>query len=74
MEPHHVVWSTIIGYMILAISISIVTSMWIRYHLKRNDLKPRRALKKRYLTLKKKRRAKRNQKNIKNIKKSEKHA
>lgn len=71
MEPHHVVWSTIIGYMVLAISISIVTSMWIRYHLKRNDLKPRRALKKRYLMLKKKRRAKRYQKNSE---KSEKHA
>ena len=62
MEAHHLVWSTIIGYMILAISISIITSMWIRYHLRRKDLKPRRALKKRYLTLKKKRRAKRYQK------------
>jgi len=71
MEPHHVVWSTIIGYMVLAISISIATSMWIRYHLRRKDLKPRRALKKRYLMLKKKRRAKRYQKNSE---KSEKHA
>lgn len=34
MQPHHLLWSTIIGYMLLAISISIITSLWIRHHLK----------------------------------------
>ena len=52
MQPHHILWSTIIGYIMLALTISAVTSLWIRYHLKRKDLHPRRAIKKRYLTLK----------------------
>ena len=39
-------WGTIIGYMLLALTISTCTSLWIRYHLKRKDLHPRRALKK----------------------------
>ena len=52
MQPHHVLWSTIIGYIMLALTISAITSLWIRYHLKRKDLHPRRAIKKRYLTLK----------------------
>ena len=52
MEPQFKLWATIIGYMLLALTISTCTSLWIRYHLKRNDLHPRRALKKRYLILK----------------------
>ncbi|WP_435978925.1 hypothetical protein [Psychrobacter sp. DM4] len=55
MEPHYMIWGTIIGYMILALTISAITSLWIRYHLKRKNLHPRRALKKRYLMLKKRR-------------------
>lgn len=53
MEPHHMIWGTIIGYMMLALTISFCTSLWIRHHLKNNDLHPRRAIKKKYLTLKK---------------------
>ncbi|WP_367105881.1 hypothetical protein [uncultured Psychrobacter sp.] len=55
MDPQVKLWGTILGYMVLAISISICTSLWIRYHLKKKDLHPRRALKKRYLMLKKRR-------------------
>lgn len=55
MEPHHLLWGTIIGYMLLALTISVCTSLWIRHHLKNNDLHPRRAIKKKYLTLKKRR-------------------
>ena len=53
MDPQTKLWATILGYMILAITISACTSLWIRHHLKKNNLHPRRALKKRYLTLKK---------------------
>jgi len=49
MEPQVKLWATIIGYMLLALTISACTSLWIRHHLKRKDLHPRRALKKRYL-------------------------
>lgn len=56
MEPHHLLWGTIFGYMFLALTISACTSLWIRHHLKRKDLHPRRALKKRYLTAKRRRR------------------
>lgn len=49
MEPHFILWSTIIGYIMLALTISTITSLWIRHHLKNNDLHPRRAIKKRYL-------------------------
>ena len=55
MEPQVKIWATIIGYMLLAMTISACTSLWIRYHLKRNDLHPSRALKKRYLILKRRR-------------------
>ncbi len=55
LEPQHMLWGTIIGYMLLALTISTCTSLWIRHHLKNNDLHPRRALKKRYLLLKKRR-------------------
>ena len=55
MEPQVEIWATIIGYMLLAMTISACTSLWIRYHLKRNDLHPSRALKKRYLILKRRR-------------------
>ena len=37
MQPHHILWSTIGGYMLLAVTISIITSLWIRHHLKRFD-------------------------------------
>ncbi len=55
MEPHYMVWGTIIGYMTLALTISVCTSLWIRHHLKSNDLHPRRAIRKRYLILKRRR-------------------
>ncbi|WP_201585771.1 hypothetical protein [Psychrobacter jeotgali] len=55
MDPQVKLWGTIFGYMLLAISISICTSLWIRHHLKNKDLHPRRAIKKRYLTLKRRR-------------------
>lgn len=55
MEPHHILWGTILGYILLAMTISACTSLWIRHHLKKKDLHPRRALKKRYLTLKRRR-------------------
>jgi len=55
MDPQLKLWGTIIGYMLLALTISACTSLWIRYHLKRNDLHPRRAIKKRYLILKRRR-------------------
>lgn len=55
MEPHHILWGTIIGYMLLALTISGITSLWIRHHLKNNDLHPRRAIRKRYLILKRRR-------------------
>ena len=46
MDPQTKLWATILGYMILAITISACTSLWIRHHLKKNNLHPRRALKK----------------------------
>ena len=49
MDPQFKLWGTILGYMLLALTISVCTSLWIRHHLKRKDLNPRRALKKRYL-------------------------
>ena len=49
MDPQLKLWGTILGYMLLALTISACTSLWIRHHLKRKDLNPRRALKKRYL-------------------------
>ncbi|WP_182405167.1 hypothetical protein [Psychrobacter sp. GP33] len=52
MEPHHILWGTIFGYMLFALTISACTSLWIRHHLKSNDLHPRRAIKKRYLMAK----------------------
>lgn len=55
LEPQHMLWGTIIGYMLLALTISACTSLWIRHHLKSKNLHPRRALKKRYLILKKRR-------------------
>lgn len=65
MEPHQILWGTIIGYMLFALTISTCTSLWIRHHLKSNNLHPRRAIKKRYLM------AKRRKKylNAKNIRK-----
>ena len=38
MDPQLKLWGTILGYMLLALTISACTSLWIRYHLKRNDL------------------------------------
>jgi hypothetical protein len=55
MDPQLKLWGTILGYMLLALTISVCTSLWIRYHLKRNGLHPRRAIKKRYLILKRRR-------------------
>ena len=52
MEPHHILWGTIFGYMLLALTISTCTSLWIRHHLKSNDLHPKRAIKKKYLAAK----------------------
>ena len=49
MDPQFKLWGTIVGYMLLALTISACTSLWIRHNLKRKDLNPRRALKKRYL-------------------------
>ncbi len=55
MDPQTKIWATIFGYMALAITISICVHLWIRHHLKNNNLHPRRAIKKRYLLLKKRR-------------------
>ncbi len=55
MDPITKIWGTIFGYMAWAITISICTSLWIRHHLKKKDLHPARALKKRYLILKRRR-------------------
>ena len=55
MDPQTKIWVTIFGYMALASTISVCVHLWIRHHLKSNDLHPRRALKKRYLTLKRRR-------------------
>lgn len=55
MDPQLKLWGVIIGYMLLALTISACTSLWIRHHLKNNDLHPRRAIKKRYLILKRRR-------------------
>ncbi len=53
MDPQLKLWGTILGYMLLALTISVCTSLWIRYHLKRNDLHPRRAIKKTIFNFKK---------------------
>lgn len=63
LEPHHMIWGTIFGYMLLALTISACTSLWIRHHLKNNDLHPRRAIRKKYLTAKRRQKYK-NSKNI----------
>ncbi len=55
LAPQQLLWGTIIGYMLLALTISACTSLWIRHHLKNNDLHPRRAIKKKYLTAKRRR-------------------
>lgn len=34
MNADNTVWMTILGYMTLAITISVITSVWIRHHLK----------------------------------------
>ena len=57
MDPQFKLWGTIIGYMLLALTISACTSLWIRYHLKRKDLSPRRAIKKRYLIAKRRKKS-----------------
>lgn len=57
MDPQLKLWGTIIGYMLLALTISVCTSLWIRYHLKRKDLHPRRAIKKRYLIAKRRKKS-----------------
>ena len=55
MDPQLKLWGTIFGYMLLALTISACTSLWIRHHLQKKDLHPKRALKKRYLILKRRR-------------------
>ncbi|WP_296405242.1 hypothetical protein [Psychrobacter sp.] len=35
MQPTHMIWGTIIGYILFALAISMITSLWIRHHLKR---------------------------------------
>lgn len=55
MDPQFKLWGTIFGYMLLALTISACTSLWICHHLKSKDLHPRRAFKKRYLILKRRR-------------------
>ncbi len=57
MDPQVKLWGTIIGYMLLALTISACTTLWIRHHLKSNNLHPRRALRKRYLILKRRRKS-----------------
>ena len=57
MNPQVKLWGTIIGYMLLALTISACTTLWIRHHLKSNNLHPRRALRKRYLILKRRRKS-----------------
>lgn len=37
MGADNSVWMVILGYMTLAISISVLTSLWIRHHLKSNN-------------------------------------
>ncbi|WP_201528889.1 MULTISPECIES: hypothetical protein [Psychrobacter] len=65
LEPHHILWGTIFGYMLLALTISACTSLWIRHHLKNNDLHPRRAIRKNYLTAKRRQKYKNSKKNRK---------
>ena len=53
MQPHHLLWSTIVGYMLVAVTISIITSLWIRHHLKQFDIGASCSLKQVPLNLKK---------------------
>lgn len=34
MQPHIMLWSTILGYMLIVVTLSVITSLWIRFHLK----------------------------------------
>lgn len=53
MQPHHILWSTIIGYMLFVLALSVVTFLWVRYHLMQYEAGASCALKPLPLTLKK---------------------
>jgi len=33
MESTNMIWGVIVGYILFACAISMITSLWIRYHL-----------------------------------------
>ena len=40
METTNMIWGTIVGYIIFASALSLVTTLWIRYHLKQTVVYP----------------------------------
>jgi len=40
MESINMIWGVIVGYIVFACAISMITSLWIRYHLKRAVMYP----------------------------------
>ncbi len=40
MESTNMIWGVIVGYILFACAISMITSLWIRYHLKRAVMYP----------------------------------
>lgn len=40
MQSTQLIWVTIFGYMALALSMTLITSLWIRYHLRRPIIYP----------------------------------
>lgn len=36
----HIIWGTILGYIALALTISLITNLWIKHHLKRTITYP----------------------------------
>ncbi|MUG32195.1 MULTISPECIES: hypothetical protein [Psychrobacter] len=40
MQSTQIIWVTIVSYMLLAVTISFITSLWIRYHLRRPTVFP----------------------------------
>lgn len=40
MEPTNMIWVTIVGYILFASALSMITTLWIRYHLKQATVYP----------------------------------
>lgn len=40
MEPTNMIWGMIFGYIIFALGLSMLTTLWIRYHLKQTVVHP----------------------------------